>query len=341
MGRTRRYILGTFAKNYLLVFLPFLLIVSIVFVIQLSVLSSRVNIGFGELAELFGFMLPEIFFYTIPFSLIAALANTFTRFSEENEFIALFSLGHTPGKVLKSFLPTLTLFSLLLLTLSVMLYPQMKQKINHFKSQKIAEATLNIAPNKLSQSFGNFHVFVEAKREDGDGYLNMVLFNKEKKGKYQLFIAKEGTVENDGKRFTLILKEGTGETSDAKKVETLDYRELHLFQYPRSSYENFLTSWEYWQEAKTQKKRRGKLLYLIFVSLSPLLGFGLLASMTFFNPRYQRSLSTFVIFVVALAIYIPAAILQKTGSIPLFILLLVGMIALGYYLVRRKILRHF
>jgi len=341
MGRTRRYILGTFARNYLLVFLPFLLIVSIIFIIQLSVLSSKVNIGFGELAELFGYMLPEIFFYTIPFSLIAALANTFTRFSEENEFIALFSLGHTPGGVLKTFLPTLTLFSLLLLTLSVMLYPQMKQKINHFKRQKIAEATLNIAPNKLSQNFGDFHVFVEAKRKEGDGYLNMVLFNKGERGKYQLFIAKEGKVENNGKRFTLILKDGNGETSSAQKVETLDYRELHLYQYPRSHYENFLTSWEYWQKAWSEKRRRGKLLYLIFVSMSPLLGFGFLASLTFFNPRYQRSLSTLVIFAVALIIYIPAAVLQKTGSIPLFALLSSGMIILGYMLMKRKILRSF
>jgi hypothetical protein len=217
----------------------------------------------------------------------------------------------------------------------------MKQKINHFKRQKIAEATLNIAPNKLSQNFGDFHVFVEAKRKEGDGYLNMVLFNKGERGKYQLFIAKEGKVKNDGKRFTLMLKEGTGETSSAKKVETLNYRKLHLYQYPHSSYEDFLTSWEYWQKAHTERKRRGKLLYLIFVSISPLLGFGLLASMTFFNPRYQRSLSTFVIFIVALAIYIPAAILQKTGSIPLFILFLTGMIVLGYILVRRKILRRF
>ncbi|HFC03545.1 MAG TPA: LptF/LptG family permease, partial [Nitratifractor salsuginis] len=76
MGRTRRYILWTFAKTYLLVFLPFLLVVSLIFVIQLSILSSKVNLSAGELIQLFGYMLPEIFFYTIPLSLIAALANT-------------------------------------------------------------------------------------------------------------------------------------------------------------------------------------------------------------------------------------------------------------------------
>jgi lipopolysaccharide export system permease protein len=340
MGKTRRYILGTFAKNYLLVFLPFLLIVSLVFVIQLSILSSKVNIGFRELAQLFGYMLPEIFFYTIPFSLIAALANTFTRFSEENEFIALFSLGHTPRKVLVTVAPSLALFSLLLLTLSLMLYPQMKQKLNRFKSQKIAEATLNIVPNKLSQNFGSFHVFVDDKKEDGS-YKNMVLFNRDRKGKYQLFIAKKGVIENDGKRFTLILENGTGESSSAKKIESVDYRELRFYQYPRSRYENFLTSAEYWGEAKKDSKRKRKLLYLIFVSLSPVLTFGIIAALTFYNPRYQRSLSSLVIFIVALIVYIPAAVLQKYGTLSLFLLFCAAMLGLSLYLAKRKVLRSF
>jgi len=340
MGRTRRYILWTFTKTYLLVFLPFLLIVSLIFVIQLSILSSKVNLSAGELIQLFGYMLPEIFFYTIPLSLIAALANTFTRLSEENEFIALFSLGHTPGQILRYFLPTLVLFSALLLILSVMLYPQMKQKLSQFKKRKIAEATLKIAPNKLSQSFGNYHVFVESKDRNGT-YSNMVLFNRGKEGKYRLFIARKGSIRNDGKRFTLRLRYGTGETSNPKKVESLRYRELDIYQYPHNVYGTIVTSREYWERARHDRGRRGKLLYLIFVSLSPLLAFGIIAAMTFYNPRYQRSLSIAVIFLVALAVYIPAMILQKTGSIPIFAAAFLLLGVAGILLIRKKILRHF
>jgi len=57
-------------------------------------------------------------------------------------------------------LPIVTLFSILLLVLSIMLFPQMKQKINNFKREKITQATLNISPNKLSQSFGDYSVYV-------------------------------------------------------------------------------------------------------------------------------------------------------------------------------------
>lgn len=340
MGKTRRYILWSFAKAYLLVFLPFLLVVSIVFIIQISVLSSKVNLEFSELIQLFGYMLPEIFFYTIPLSLIAALANTFTRFSEENEFIALFSLGHTPGRVLRFMIPTMLLFTALLLVLSVMLYPQMKQKLDHFKRQKIAEATLNISPNKLSQSFGSYHVFVESK-DANDTYKNMVLFNQGSKGAYQLFIAQEGRVGNDGRRFALTLRQGTGETSDSEKVESLHYRELDIYQYPRNVYRSIVTSREYWEKAWHDKGRRGKLLYLIFVSLTPIFAFGIIASLTFYNPRYQRSLSIAVIFITALAVYLPAAILQKSGSIPLFVALSLSLLALGVFLLRRRVLRSF
>jgi lipopolysaccharide export system permease protein len=340
MAETRRYILGVFTRSYLLVFLPFLLIVSIIFIIQLSALSAQVNLKATELIQLFGYMLPEIFFYTIPFSLIAALANTFTQLSDGNELIALFSLGHTPGRILKILLPSLLLFSLLLLTLSILLYPQMKQKLNNFKREKISEATLNIVPNKLSQNFGNYHVFVEKKDRNGS-YRNMVLFYRGKDEKYQLIYARKGVARNENGEYTLHLTDGMGETSDEEKVEHVSYRDLTLYQYPSAENVGTVTSMEFWKEASVNRKRKGRLLYLTFVALSPLLMLGIIAMMTFYNPRYRRGLSSLTILVVALLIYIPAAILQKTGSVPFF-LTVVGLLILGNLLIiRRYILRRF
>ena len=340
MGKTRRYLLETFTKTYLVVFLPFLLIVSLIFLIQLSILSSKVNIGFAELGQLFGYMLPEIFFYTIPLSLIAAVANTFTRLSDDNELIALFSLGHSPGRLLRILLPTMTLFSALLVVLSLLLYPQMKQKLRHFKRQKIAEATLKIAPNKLSQSFGDFHVFVEGKAGK-NAYENMVLFNSGEKGRYQLFIARRAKIDHDSRSVQLRLYEGTAETSTPKKIESVSYRELRMYQYPKTAAASMKTSWEYWAEAARSKKRRGKLLFLLFVSLSPLLGYSIAAALSFYNPRYQRGMAAWVILIVALSVYLPAAILQKSGSLALFFLFLGGLVAGGLWLIRQRILKRF
>ncbi len=340
MGRTRRYILATFAKTYLLVFTPFFLIVSLVYIIQLSVLSSKVNMSANELLQLFSYMLPEIFFYTIPVSVIAALANTFGYLSAENELIALSSLAYSPKQILRFIFPTLLLFTILLLSITILLYPQMRQKFNDFKNQKIAEATLKIIPNKLSQSFGNYHVFVQHKYGN-DTYKDVILYYQGGNGAYQLFIAKKGRIKNDGKSFALMLYDGIGETSNSQKVESLNYKQLNLYQYPHSSYSVIDTSFEYWQKAKKDKGRRGELLYLIFISISILLSFGIIASITFYNPRHQKSLSTAISFVMIFLIYFTAILLKKQASYILLIIASFTLATTSIILLQKRLFRHF
>ena len=339
MAKTRSYLLNNFAKDYLLIFIPFLLIVSLVFLVQISILSSKINLETKELFIFFGYLIPEIFLYTIPFSLITALANLFARLSEENELIALFALGHSPLRLFRYLLPTLILISLLLLVLSLMFYPQMKQKINAFKEQKIAEATLKLSPNRLSQSFGNYHVYVASK--DENGYKNIVLFDNHDLKQKSIFIAKRAEAKNDGTRLILTLKNGIGESFDNKRIKTLSYKRLYIFKYPKFSHKKALSYKEYWAEAKTKKGTRGKLLYFIFIALSPLLTLPFIASFTIFNPRYKKGNSALAIAISAVTIYLPAILLKKSGSIALFIgsIILIGF--LGIYLFNRRVLRYF
>ena len=199
MDKTRQFITGNFIRNYLLIFLPFFLIVSLVFIVRISVLSSKISLSGWELVELYSFFLPEIIFFTIPLSFIAAIVNTFTKLSEDNELTAIFALGFRPYKILSFLLPSAILFSAILVVVSIMIYPHMKQKLAIFKQQKLAEATFNIEPKKLSQNFGNFHIFVEEKQKNGE-YKGVVLFNNKDGKNYQIFIAKKGKVENNDSR---------------------------------------------------------------------------------------------------------------------------------------------
>jgi len=339
MDRTKRYLISTFAKTYLLVFIPFMMIVSLVFIIQISVLSSKIDLKAEELIQFFGYMVPNIFFYTIPFSFMAALASTFTRLSEESELVAIFALGHSPGKLLRYMLPVAVLFTILLFVLSIMLFPQMKQKMNNFKKNKIAQATLNISPNKLSQTFGDYSVYVKSK--DGNRYKNMVLFHKDKDGKYRLILAKDATAINENGIFTMTLKDGIIDTSDDKKLENIKYNTLSLYKYPKAKDFNFYSFKEYWAQAKSKKSRRKKLLYLIFVSLSPLFSFGLIMGMSFFNPRYERNSASLVIFISAVLIYTPAAILERTGNIYLFSIFSFALIGINFYMIKFRVLKSF
>jgi len=101
------------------------------------------------------------------------------------------------------------------------------------------------------------------------------------------------------------------------------------------------TNREYWGKAANDRGRRGKLLYLVFVSLSPVLTFGIAVSLTFFNPRYQRNYAAFVIFFIVLSVYIPAAVLQKTGNVYLFALFVFMMASASFVMVRRRVMKHF
>jgi len=132
MGKTRHYILMNLTRSYLLVFIPFFLIVSLIFVIKISFLSAQVIVNGKDLLQLFSYFVPEIFFYTIPLSVVAAFSNTFAKLSEENELMAIFALGHTPGKILLYLLPVIMLFSAFLLTISLLMLPQTYQKISRF-----------------------------------------------------------------------------------------------------------------------------------------------------------------------------------------------------------------
>ncbi|WP_456433329.1 LptF/LptG family permease [Nitratifractor sp.] len=336
MGRSRRFVLGVFARAFWLVFLPFCVIVTLVFLIQISALSAKIDLGGSDLLRLLVYLLPEILLYTLPFSLIAALANTFGRLSEENELVAFFALGHRPEEVLRFFLPLMVLFSLVIGVLSFALYPEMKERIDAFKNRKLVESTLRIEPKKLSQSFGPYHVFVAEKNASG-AYRDIVLFDNSQKGSYHLFAARYAHASNRNGRVTLSLEEGMGATSDPARIELLKYRDFILYRYPRIRPRPDFSLRNYWMKAQSDKRRRGRMLYYLLVSLSPLLAFPMVMGLSIYNPRYERGRSAAVIFVVALAVYVPSAFIQRNGSIPLFVLSALGLLAAGIFLYRKRI----
>ena len=93
MVSTRGYISLNFTKAFLTIFLPFFLIISLVYLVNISSLTAKIQLSFGELLTLYSYSIPNIIFYTLPLSFIAALANTLSKLSTDNELIALYALG--------------------------------------------------------------------------------------------------------------------------------------------------------------------------------------------------------------------------------------------------------
>lgn len=164
MVSVKRYISSNFTKSFLTIFLPFFLIISLVYLVKISALTAKIQISFAELLTLYSYSIPDIIFYTVPLSFIAALANVLVKLSQDNELIALYSLGLKAKNILHSLLFLGILFSLLLLTISFLAMPLSKQFYKSFKEEKKSEAKLNIMPGKLGQKFGNYYIYVKDKK---------------------------------------------------------------------------------------------------------------------------------------------------------------------------------
>jgi len=335
----RRYISSNFATSFLTIFLPFFLIISLVYLVKISALTAKIQITLTELFTLFTYSIPDIIFYTLPISFIAALANVLVKLSTENELIALYALGLNANKILRGLLVVGALFSLLLLTVSFLAMPMSKQLYKSFKEEKRAEAKLNIVPGKLGQKFGEFYVYVKEKR-DGRFY-NLVIYNRTNLDEEQFFAAKEGRLNRQDGHTSLLLENGYGYTYTKGRLQEAQYKTLEAFDTTPSRGFHFEEIFTYWNRASYSDKVRHKMLFFIFISLIPLLSVYLIAAFTMINPRYQSNRAYLVIFITTLYLYLLASSLNKWGTFPMLLLLLLITSGGGVYLFQKRVARYF
>ncbi|SFV55299.1 Predicted permease YjgP/YjgQ family [hydrothermal vent metagenome] len=341
MVNVRGYISSNFTKSFLTVFLPFFLIISLVYLVKISALTKQVQIDFSELLLLYSYSLPNIIFYTIPLSFIAAVTNTLMKLSQDNELIALYALGLKAKKVLRSILLLGILFSVLLGTISFLGIPMSKQLYNAFKAKKKAEATLNIIPGKLGQKFGEYYIYVKKKDDKNDMFHTMVIYNRTKKNEEQFFSAREGKLKRNGRSSSLLLKKGYGYTYTEEKLQQVKYKTLEVFDTSQKYRFHFQDIIAYWALTKTDRHRMGKALFYLFVSLIPLLSVYLVAAFAMINPRYQGNYSFIIIFASTFLLYLVASSLEKWGNIPILIVSALLVFVFGRILFEKRVAKYF
>jgi len=341
MVNVRGYISSNFTKAFLTIFLPFFLIISLVYLVKISSLTEQIQIDFLELLLLYSYSLPNIVFYTIPLSFIAAVTNTLIKLSQDNELIALYALGLKAKKILKSILLLSILFSILLSTISFLGIPMSKQLYNAFKEKKKSEATLNIVPGKLGQKFGEYYIYVKEKDEKNDMFHNMVIYNRTKKNEEQFFSSKKGQLNRNDHVASLLLQEGYGYTYTEEKLQQAKYKTLEVFDTKQKYRFHFQDILSYWALTKTDKHRMGRALFYLFVSFIPLLSVYLVAAFAMINPRYQANYSFIIIFSTTFFLYLIASSLEKWGNIPSLIMTAIATFILGRVLFQKRVARYF
>jgi len=339
MVNVRSYISANFSKAFLTIFLPFFLIISLVYLVKIASLTSKVVLTFSELLTLYSYSIPDIIFYTLPISFVAALANTLIRLSADNELIVIYALGLKANSVVRGLLVLGALFSILLLSISFFTMPLTKQMYKSFKQEKKAEAKLNIVPGKFGQKFGEFYIYVKDKNENH--FNDVVIFNRENRDSEQFLSANEGELKIKGKISSLLLTDGHGYTYSKDKLKQAKYKTLEVFQNIKKRNYKFEDIINYWRLAKTNEKRMHRLLFYMFVSLIPFISIYLIASFTMINPRYQSNNTFLVIFGTIFLFYSLASSLQKYGSVAMLVAFIVFTAILGRWLFNIRVARYF
>ena len=331
------YLSRNFTKSFLTIFLPLFFIGSLVFIIKISALTASIQINFIEMMRLFGYNLPAILFYTMPVSFLVAVVMTLLRLSNENELMALFALGASAKFVLYRFFVIATLFSIILLILSLGLMPKTKQQYNAFKYEKSTHAQVNIHPSKLGQKFGNLFVYVKDKKNDSLNHI--AIYNKDSKHSDQLFIAENAKIENRDSVVTLTLNRGSGYTFTGDALREVNYEKMQIFQNLNTKAFTYSSILNYWIQLSLNPKKRSKILFFIFTSLIPMMALAIVASFSIINPRYQKNYAYQVLALTTITLYGIASFLKRDGTLFLFTLFVTVTFLLGILLYRHYVLR--
>ena len=339
MVSVKKFISSNFTKTFLTIFLPIFLIISLIYLVKISSLTSKIQLSFGEIFQLYSYSIPDIIFYTLPVSFIIALANVLLKLSQSNELIALYALGMNSHKILRSFLLLGILFSLLLATISFLGMPLSKQLLKEFKSSKKAEAKLNIVAGKLGQKFGNYYIYVKENKKDT--FKDVVIYNRTKKDEEQFFSSQEGKVNKVNNITSLLLRDGYGYTYNKDKLQQAKYKSLEVYDTPKNKAFHFEDIVSHWSKASTNLKMLHRVLFFIFVSLIPLLSVYFVAAFTMINPRYQTGYSFLVMSLTTLGLYIVASSLEKWGTFPLLFVVILMVLLLGIWVFKKRVIRYF
>jgi len=335
------YISSNFTKSFLMVFVPFFMIISLIYLIKISSLTSQISLSLSELFLLYSYSIPEIIYYTIPISFVASTASLFSKLSSDNELIALFSLGLDSSYIVKKVQLIAMLFTVLLLSISFLAIPISKQYYKSFKEEKKSKAKLNLMAGELGQKFGSYYIYIESKEKDNQLFNNIVIYNKSQKNQEEFFASKHGSLKHINNSTVLELNDGYGYTYYKDTLQEAKYNKIDVYENINSNYAKLYDIVSYWEQLNKNKKLKRKAIFMIFVSFIPLISVYFIASFTIINPRYQKNHTFLVIFITVLVLYTIASILHKQGNLYLVLCLIIVSYIIGRVLFKKRVQRYF
>ncbi len=338
MPKTSDYLLRSFSGIFFSIFLPIIVIGSLILFVRIAKLTEVTQMSAAEMLLMYGYSLPTILFYTLPVTFFAALVLTLNKLSNDFESVVLFSFGISPSKLVNFFYPLVLLLIALLMLLSLGLIPITKQLTKSFIAYKSMNAVLNIEASQFGQKFGEWLVFLESKDKESNTLHNIVLYNS-KPSQEQILIADMGRFINENGVLGLMLSDGRAYAIENGKVNQIDYKVMKIYdttQYKPFTYQNLK---EYWSLALKDKKRLKDMVIFIAISIFPLATLYFAFAYGILHPRYQKNYGYLAILLATALYYGAISAIAKISALAsaIFVLLFIATgIALFYKRVQQR-----
>ena len=334
----KQYIFRAIAQIFFPFFLILFFISSVVMLINLANITLVVKMNFLDLMLVFLYLIPSTIFFIIPITFFSACVLGLSRLSYDYELLVFFSLGVSPKKILKFFIPVCILVSIVLLVFSLALIPLAKSAYSDFIAEKRTQVDVNIRAGDLGQKLGDWLIYVDAI--NNDVYKGLVLFSGTDLGQESFVVAKTGKVENLRGIFRLKLEDGDAYFAKDNNIRKVHFKEMAIQSEAKKINLSSYNLLQYWKKAfdgnKTQARR---LSQAIMTSLFPIVSIFLILLFGVANPRFQRNLSYIYILGAVVVYFLGVHILSDNAPFFGIIGLPIIWLLISYHQYRKRIAR--
>ncbi len=222
-GKINIYLFFQISRYFLLILFIFLSIAWLLQITRLFTITNFMDIEFLDIIILSFYLIPNIISVIAPFILIFGLLLCFIRLNNNNELIAILSLGGG----LKPFRNTLFFFSLIIIFLFILLNFYFAPII--YKQYKIHENELRNTLNFDNMMFSNFldlnkTTILDFKKNNNEYTDVFISFNDAKEN---IVYAKRGNIYNEDNQYRFQLSNGfkisVDKENQIEKLEFLNY----------------------------------------------------------------------------------------------------------------------
>jgi len=341
MKTLQKYILDNLSVLFLSIFVPLFSIASVIFLIKMATYTAVIQLDILEMAKLYIFVIPEVLFYTLPFSFFIAITLTLFKLSNENEIIVMFSLGIHPSFILKTLLKPAILLSLLLLLNFLILHPHAKTLSQNFYNYKKGQAKFNLSASEFGHSFGEWLLYIGGDNND-ETYDDVFLFKRDTKGDEEVLIsAKHAKIITDSNILKLELRDGEGYSYSKDNFSQINFNKMYINDYLTTDLRKYEKPWEYWRSDIRKDRKRKLFIRNTLMSLLPILSLFIAASIGIVHTRHNKGKIYLYLFISVASYYELVLLLQKSihyYAIPTMIII---WSVITYFIYRKIIVEKF